>query len=414
MKKTLFSLVLTAALAPLTLTAAPAKAGAGPRTAPNYEAAQASVPEGGYVLALYADGWDKFSKPLVEKLLDDKNIKAAMANTVVIEYAAPNFWNDDVKKQRESKLGKLKWVGAYTYPAFVLYDKNGRHYATVTVPYSDRKDAGKIAGNIKAARQALEKQNALLQKAAGEQGLAKAQTLGKSAILENINRPDNIVKMIKEADPQDKSGYVRRLEFNMHGYAEGTAKTKDWVATLKEVEEKIADKAYSEAQRQGLYATAAGLLRRHGGPADQAKMVRYLREMKKLDPKSIQGVSADHAKLIWVSNLSYADGWSPSVLPKDATPTTIEGPLPISEAGTYEVTFSYKRGAHQLEVRGLQLFDGSSKVAEDMHVGTTGIRNNNNVYTLTVPSKVKNPVLKGIFNMPQNRDSYGTISIKKK
>ena len=69
MKKTLFSLLVAAALAPVTLLAAPEKSGAGPRTAPNYEAAQASVPEDGYVLALYADGWDKFSKPLVEKLL---------------------------------------------------------------------------------------------------------------------------------------------------------------------------------------------------------------------------------------------------------------------------------------------------------------------------------------------------------
>ena len=414
MKKTLFSLVLTAALAPLTLTAAPAKAGAGPRIAPNYEAAQASVPEGGYVLAVYADGWDKFSKPLVDKLLKDKDVKAALANSVVIEYGAPNFWSDECNKAREAKLGKLRWVGPQTYPAFILYDKNGRHYATVTVPYSDRKETSKIASNIKAARQALEKQNALLQKAAGEQGLAKAQTLGKSAILENINRPDNIVKMIKEADPQDKSGYVRRLEFNMHNYAEGTAKTEDWKATLKEIEDKIADKAYSDTQRQGLYATAAGLLRRHGSPADQAKLVRYLREMKKLDPTSIQGVSADHAKLIWVSKLTYADGWSPTVLPQDDTPTEIEGPLPISDAGTYEVTFTYKRGSHKLEVRGVQLFDGTTKVAEDMHAGSTGTNHRNNVYTLKVASKVKNPVLKAVFSMPKDRDSYGSITINKK
>ena len=30
--------------------------------AENYEAAQANVPEDGYVLALYAEDWDKFSK----------------------------------------------------------------------------------------------------------------------------------------------------------------------------------------------------------------------------------------------------------------------------------------------------------------------------------------------------------------
>lgn len=411
MKKVIFSVLLTAAMS----TLASADTAAAPlRIVENYAAAEPLAPEGGYVVVLYADGWDKYSKKLIQGFLKDKEIQAALADSVVLEYGVPNLSSDDTNKARAAKLGKLKWVAPNTYPAFVLYDKNGRHYATVTVPYSDRKDKDKIADSITKAKASVQKQLALLEKAKGEQGLAKAKTLGESAAFDNINRPDNIIKMIKEADPEDKSGQVRRLAFSVHNYAEACSKTKDWKATLKEVEDKIDDKSYTEAQRQGLYAIAVGLIRRHGDMNDQKKLPRYLRAMKKIDPKSPLGRSADHALAIWVNELSLQDGWSPVVLPLDDTPTEIKGPYPIKGAGTYEVTFTYSRGSHQLEIHGVRLYDGTRKVAEDMHVGTAGIKHNKNVYTLEVTERVKSPRLEAIFRMPKNRDSYGTISLKKK
>ena len=414
MKKTLFTVLLAATMVPFAL-AAPKKSSSKMREADSYaEAQKKTVPENGYVVALYADGWDKFSKKLVDSLLKDSAMKKSLADSVVIRYGAPNFASEAGNKARADKLGNLKWTGAYTYPAFVLYDKNGRQYATVLVPYSDRENPDKIAEQIKSARESLAQQNELLEKAKSLQGVERAEALGQSAVFENINRPDNIVKMIKEADPQDKSGYVRRLEFNMHGYAESTAKTDDWRKTLQEVEDKIADKAYSDAQRQGLYCTAIGLLRRHGSTADNKKMKSYLSKMKQLDPNSIQGASADHAELLWVSNLSVADGWTPSVLPLDTKPAEIAGPLPINEAGTYEVAFHYTRGQHQLNIKGVQLYDGDKKIAEDIHVGSTGIRQNQNIYTLVVPKKLANPRLMGSFDMEKNRDSYGNITITKK
>ena len=414
MKKTLLTVLLAATVVPFAL-AAPKKSSSKMLEADSYaEAQKKAIPEDGYVLALYADGWDKFSKKLVDSMLKDSSMKAALSNSVVIRYGAPNLASEAGNKARADKLGLLKWTGAYTYPAFVLYDKEGRQYATVLVPYSDRDNPEKIAEQINSARESLAKQNEYLEKAKTLSGVEKAEALGKSAVFENINRPDNIVRMIKEADPQDQSGYVRRLEFNMHGYAEGTAKTEDWRKTLKEVEDKIADKAYSDSQRQGLYCTAVGLLHRHGSTADNKKMKSYLSEMKKLDPNSIQGVSAEHAALLWISNFTLADGWSPAVLPQDTTPVEIGGPLPIAEAGTYEVTFTYASGPHKLNIKGIQLYDGDKKVAEDMHSGSTGIQHTNNVYTLTVPSKVKKPRLMGSFDMKNERNSYGNITIIKK
>lgn len=404
---------MVAAMASVSLHAAP-KSKSAVNLVDNYEVVQSAVPEGGYVVAVYADGWDKYSKKLMQKLLKDAGVVKALDGCAVISYGVPNLSTDETNKERADKLGKLKWVGAHTYPAFLMYDKNGRHYATVLIPYADRNEEGKIAQQLTAARQSLKKQNELLEKAKGEEGLAKAKTLGQSAEFDNINRPDNIVNQIKAVDPDDKSGYVRRYSFNGHAYAIESAGTKDWRATLEDCEKKMRDKAYTVEQRQGLYATAIGLIRRHGDLKDQKKLPRYLSEMEKLDPDSPLGRSADHAAVIWISKLSCADGWSPSVLPKDDTPAEIEGPYTIKSAGTYEVTFTYSRGAHQLEVHGVRLYDGDRKVAEDMHVGTMGIKHNKNVYTLVVPDKVKSPRVEAIFNMPKNRDSYGKISIKKK
>lgn len=428
MKITLASILLTTMAAGLCSAGTDKAAAPAVKIVENYQAAQNNIPEDGYAVILYADGWDKFSKKTAKKMLKSKAVREALKNTIAIEYAAPNFWTAppkdcspeeaakirDSKKERDAKLGKLKWAGPQTYPAIVLYDKNGRHYATINIHYSDRNNTKEIADTINAARESLAKQNELLKKAESASGLEKARLLGQSAVFNNINRPDNIVKRIKEVDPQDKSGYVRRLEFNMHGYAESTAKTKDWKQTLKEVEDKIDDKAYSDTQRQGLYATACGLLHRHGTIDDMPKLSRYLREMEKLDPKSIQGVSADHAAVIWIKNLSLADGWSPAVLPFDEKFVEIKGPIPVKNAGTYEVTFTYTSGPHQLVIKGVQLFDGNNKIAEDIHEGTTGIKHNNNTYTLKVPARVKTPKLKASFHMPKNRDSNGTISIRQK
>ncbi|MBQ3525501.1 MAG: hypothetical protein IJA63_04425 [Akkermansia sp.] len=416
MKKTLATILMAAAMAPLAM--ADNDKAAELNIVENYEAAQANVPKDGYVVVLYADGWDKYSEKLAKQFLKNKQIKKAFADSVLIEMPVANLSTEETNKARGAKLGKLRWEGPHTYPAFALYDKSGRYYTTICIPYEDRKAFSKIANLIEEAHKAVDEQNALLEKAKGETGLARALTLGKAASFKNIRRPDNIVKMIKECDKDDKSGYIRSLEFNMYGYAEGTAKkaaeTGEWKPILKEIEDKIADKAYNDEQRQGLYAMAIGLLHRHGTMAEQKKLVKYIRSMKSIDPDSILGVSAEHAQTIWARQLSYADGWSPAVLPLDETPTELAGPLPIKGAGTYEVTFTYSSGSHQLVVLGVQLFDGNKKVAEDMHRGTTGIKHNNNVYTLEVGAKVKDPHLKVIFDMKKDRQSNGTIKIEKK
>ena len=139
----------------------------------------------------------------------------------------------------------------------------------------------------------------------------------------------------------------------------------------------------------------------------------YARKLESYGKDTVLGRSAAIAEREWAATLSYEEGWQPDALPKDFTPAELEGKLPIAEPGIYTVIFKYKRGRHALFVNAVELYDGDTKVAEDKHNGSTGIKDHKNTYDLKVDAPVKNPRLLITFDMKANRDSYGTISIVK-
>ena len=117
---------------------------------------------------------------------------------------------------------------------------------------------------------------------------------------------------------------------------------------------------------------------------------------------------------MWVRELNLIEGWSPEVIPAEKTPVEVSGSLPFKEAGTYQVSFNYQRGSHAARFMAVELYDGKTKVAEDRHNGSAGLKHSNNVYTLEVPKAVKKPRLYITFDMETNRDSYGRITVTKK
>ena len=82
-------MLLATALAPLTLAAAEKR---DINIVENYAAVAKSTPEDGFVVVTYADGWDKFSKKTVQLFYKNKAMQAALKNSAVIEYGAPNLW----------------------------------------------------------------------------------------------------------------------------------------------------------------------------------------------------------------------------------------------------------------------------------------------------------------------------------
>lgn len=382
----------------------------------NYEEAQTALTDDGYVLVLYPENWNRKGREAGLRYLKSEAVLKAAGNAVIIPVPRHQVSDDEVKEFRKKLLDKLPLPNVHSYPAFVLIDRKGQHYATIDGAFLRSGDEKKAAAELLKSLTSKREQDKLLAEAAETKDpLLKARKLGRAAELPGINRPNNIQKMIKEADPDDKSGYARRLAYSPSAHAEGMVNDKE-----KTIEQKIStleamleDSAYTNEQKQGIAATCIGMMRRSGDPAQLKRIPLMAEKMRSYAPDTVQAKSAAIAVRQWVRQFSLSDGWSPNVLPRDNKPTPLEGPIPIKEPGTYEVTFAYTSGSQALAIEAVELYDGARKVAEDRHKGSTGHKNSNNVYVLKVPAKVTLPRLVVTINQ-KKFDSNGIITVVKK
>lgn len=407
MKKSLITTLLALSMIPCAQAAKVVK---------NYDEAQAVLTDDGYVLVVYPEDWSKKGKAAGLKYLKSEAVLKAAGDAVIIPVPRHQVSDEKVQEERKALLGKLPLPGAKSFPAFILLDKTGWHYATVDAPFMRSGDDKKAAAELQKCISLKREQDKLLAEAAETKDpLLKARKLGRAAELPGINRPRDIQKKIKEVDPEDKSGYTRRLAYQASAHAEGMVNKKDKTPQEKiaELEAMLEDSAYTNEQKQGIAATCIGMMRRSGDPAQMKRIPLMAEKMRSYAPDTVQAKSASIAVRQWVRQLSLSDGWSPNVLPRDNKPTPLDGPIPVKEPGTYEVTFTYTAGTQALGIAAVELYDGSKKVCEDRHNGSTGHKSSNNVYVLKVPTRVTLPRLVVTFNQ-KNFDTHGIITVTKK
>lgn len=376
------------------------------------EEAKAKVTDDGYILFAYAETWDTYGKKVVRKLIKSKKVAQAAGQAILLPYAMDQALDDDARKAFQAQWEGFKIPNADNYPALLFFDRNGRHYSTICGTYMTKAKPTKVAQLISERMAAKRKQDELMRQAAEAKGVDKARLIAQACNIKDINRPDNYEKQLRAADPNDESGTVRQVTFNPWGFVEKKLKEEP-EAVMTELDAMLADPSYTDDQKQVFCACAIGTLRRIGGPAASKRMSEYARKLESYGKDTVLGRSAAIAEREWATTLSYEEGWQPDALPKDFTPTELEGKLPIAEPGIYTVIFKYKRGTHALYVKGVELYDGDTKVAEDKHNGSTGTKDHKNTYDLKVDAPVKNPRLLITFDMKAKRDSYGTISIVK-
>ncbi|HIX20006.1 MAG TPA: hypothetical protein H9862_05310 [Candidatus Akkermansia intestinigallinarum] len=430
MKTFLTTSLAAVALLPLCATSSPAAT-----KAENFEQASAKVGENGYLLFIYADKWDKFSKDICERLMKSKRVLDAAGDSVILSVAMPQFAKLEDREAIAKRLGKLapldpnsKQLGVVdsidSYPAIAVYGPGGRHTATICGPVMMRADAKEVAERIAFHINAMKHQNELVSQADREQGAAKARLLGLALQVEGASRP-NVKGKISQADPKDETGVMRSFEFNPWQFTEkmlkyqvkgdgGKMRDATLDEILAELDAKLEEPGYTPEQRQVFCANAIGFIHRKGDVTKLGLMRKYAAKMKELAPESTLGMAADISLKVWAKGLTYENGWTPSSLPTDETPVQLNGELPIGDAGTYTVTFVYKGGNDALPTKGVRLYDGTKLVAEDMHEGNAGAPHNTrgNIYRLKVASEVKNPRLFIIFGCDRRLDSRGTISIR--
>lgn len=374
------------------------------------EEAKAKVGDDGYILFAYADGWDTYSHKVINKLINNKDIRKAAGNAIFLRYPIRQALSKDEQKIREEQWKGMKIPNADNYPALLLYDKNGKHYSTICGTFMRKAQPRKVSKMIAERLAAKHKQDELMAQAEKAQGIEKARLIGQACLMENINRPDQYEKLMKAADKEDKSGMIRRVTFNPWVFIESKLK-EDPKAVLAQLDTMLADSAYSDEQKQVLCTCAIGTLHRLGGSDMAARIREYAKRLKQYGPDTVLGKSADIAVREWALTLNYTEGWQPSVLPEDQTPIELEGKLPINKAGIYTVSFNYQKGRHAVRVKAVELYDGDTKVAEDRHDGSAGLKISKNTYDLNVEKDVKEPRLFITFDMGKNRDSYGKVTI---
>lgn len=379
----------------------------------NYEQAQPLVGEDGYILVAYGDGWDHHSEKNAKKLLAAKEFLAAGGNAVYMSLGIPQVSTEETKAAQATVLGKLKLPKPRSYPAIFLFDKNGRHYATISGKLLRKAPVDKVSQELKTLHANGLKQQELLRQAASANGVAKARLLGQAATLPNINRPDNVINQLKQADPKDESGYIRRLEHNPWDWAERCAKLPTEEALAK-MDEMLADPAFTNDQKQKLCATYIGCLYHSGNPDLVARIPEMAQKMKAYNPDDVQAQSAPIVIRDWYSAFGLEHGWSPATLPtKDSKPAILSG-APSMEVGSYAITFTYTRGTDRLNIAAVELYDGATKISEDRHAGYAGSPSNANTYTITTPKAIRNPRILIYLDMKGKRNTNGIITMEKK
>ena len=82
----------------------------------------------------------------------------------------------------------------------------------------------------------------------------------------------------------------------------------------------------------------------------------------------------------------------------------------ITKKGNYKATFQWERGNNALEIHSVALYEGKKLISEDKHEASTGIKNENNTFSLKVPQMRTNLdayVIKAQVSGRSGNDSEG-------
>ena len=305
MNKTIFTLLLAAGmLLPLPLSAAQ-------QYATQDQAAQ-NATDDGYILVVYAKGWDRFSEALCKKVIASPELNKAAGNAALILTPFYQYANGEERSAQRAVWGALAEPAAHsmeTYPSLLMYDKEGFLYGRVQGPVLLRGTMQEIADEVKAKLDAKHRQEEIMKRAHAASGVEKAQLIAEAWGIQGIEPPRNYRDLVKSADPNDESGMVRRLHFDPWAMAQkycgkksdGGLEMSDQ-ETIDTMREFLRDPAYTPEQKQAFYAVIIGVTRRGGGGA--LKIKEYAIEMKRLNPESNLGVTSDQIIKLWASSES--------------------------------------------------------------------------------------------------------------
>ena len=263
----------------------------------------------GVIAYCYGPDWNRRSVALLRSFWQTESTEAAAGNAVLVAVPFYESHFSPGAEQAAHIRGSMPEPPFSVCPTVMFFDQSGRHYATLQGSDYLGADAActegikRIEETIKALR---EQQKLLADAAAATKEEQRAAILGKVADLP-IAAPPDLLQRIKEADPKDKSGYARRLEFNARQFMYKLLDTEDgflhpdfepdFNRIMKECEAVLRDEALRTRDRQQAYNLYIGQARREHIQSNKLKAL--IRKVHKLDKETDYGQLSPTLMQLW-------------------------------------------------------------------------------------------------------------------
>ncbi len=264
----------------------------------SYSEALDKAGDDGIIAYCYGPDWNKRSVRMLKSFWENAATEQAAGDAVMV--AIPYYQDNNAEGADEAATvrGGLAWPPSGVCPAVLMMDKNGTVYANL-FGMDDFGDEQGAQGAQKIAEKLAEfrRQRELLAKAQTAHGAEKAKLLSEVADL-SIKAPKGILEEIQLADPEDKTGAVRRTKHDaFYGFMYDQMQTKDGflkkgfvpdMSVLTPACLDVAeDEAYRNYDRQAAYALLIGRARDAGIPTNQLR--GYITKCGKIDSTTVFG-----------------------------------------------------------------------------------------------------------------------------
>ena len=274
-----------------------------PRRAATYSEALDAAGEDGVIVFCYGPDWNQRSLRMVKSFWQRKEVEEASGNAILV--AAPYYQHPTEEEASESQniTSGMPAPPFGVCPTVMMFDKSGTCYANLPgKDYLGDENGDVGIKNIAEKLAALHKQQELLAQAESMSGPEKAKILGQVADLP-IKKPQGIVEMIKEADPGDSTGQVRRNTHDAKQFLYQQMETtdgflaKDFVPDYNKIKTEcmkvVKDEALRPEDRQAAYALIIGQARREHVSGKQnipgKQMKDFINGCAKIGPDTMYG-----------------------------------------------------------------------------------------------------------------------------
>lgn len=317
------------------------------------------------------------------------------------------------------------------YPAVLVFNSKKQLLGALhAVPYDI--SIADMVENIKKFSAKDQRMNHILEESKTAVGIEKATLLGEWLDLKgctsskfghkNVHKP--VFEELKKADPEDKTDYVRKYDFNGGAIGkEATRLSKDVnkQAAIDYLNRQIADPHNSRLaahQIQVLYLYKWRIYRGWKDQGDNAWAT--LKKMAEADRDTFLGMGSEGKILIAKRGgpVTMRHGWRPYNIKRGHRTMVMNSGVDLHfiDAGPYEVMLTSTADGSPLAIHSVALFVEGEEVSRDDHTGQLINKNENidNAYMLSLPETCydKEMELRIEYEAINGTDCNGRIAVR--